>query len=651
MHMNHNFIKIYFPCIFLAVIGLNSTCLAQSEEEMQLLRMFYKDKDLVVSSTRTPKSISQVAENITIITSEDIEAMNAHTIADVLGTVQGIFISSNQDFGASSIIGIQGSEDRHVLVLVDEVPWNFLSGGNAETNTVPIGAVDRIEIIKGPASSAWGSSLGGVINIITKETGKSEKPAGTIRGSYSKGASQDYRVEISGKAGSMGYCLYAGDQESDGLVSSISNSRYFNNQSFYTKLDLNVSEKTELGLTAGYSSPDTGFGDFPANNASSTGKERSFFATAYLKTSISKDLDLKLSVYNLKSNFSIDLKMLGLEPFIPDGTLTERNSSNEKTSGARGQLVWENGSSTAVFGMEYDSSNMMNTLIFSPVMQDLSGVPAELKFDSDIRQWALYANQSLGIGKWSVTPGIRYDYNDISGSFISPSLGITYKLGSDTVIRGSVSRGFTTPPLAYTSGGALFLSPNPSLEPEKICSYQTGIESGILSFLWIKFSLFHHSIKDILTPDPYGAGPPTYNDIIINGGKGRRQGFELETETVPFHNLSLSAGFTYTSISPARVEGTSNLHSIDVGFKYNDKESVHADLSGRYRWWDFKKTYKADYDNFIWDFNIGKKVMIFENIKPELFLTVHNIFDDAYYLSIDYMNPGRWMEAGIKFHF
>jgi vitamin B12 transporter len=644
--MNRNFYKIYFPFILLAVLGFSSLSLAQSEEEMQLLRMFYKDKDLVVSSTRSQKSISQVAENITVITSEDIEAMNAHNVAEVLQTVPGIFISSNQDFGAASIIIIQGSEDRHALVMIDEVPWNFLSGGNAETSTIPIGAIDRIEIIKGPASSAWGSSLGGVINIITKETGKSQKPTGTIRGSYGKAASRDLRAEISGMAGSMGYYLYAGDQSSDGLV----NSRYFKNQSLYSRIDLDVSGKTDIGLTIGYSAPETGFGEFSTRNSSSTGEQHSFFTTAYLNASPSKELTFKLSLYGLRNDLSVELNSLGMEPMLPDGTLLQETPSKEKTMGARGQLVWAKGSSTTVFGMEYDSGKMNNKILFSPLMEQLSGLPAELKFDSDIRQWAVYANQSLRIDKLSVTPGLRFDYNDISGSFISPSLGITYRLGRDTVIRGSVSRGFTTPPLAYTSGGGMFLSPNPSLEPEKIWSYQSGIESGIFSFLWVKFSLFHHSIWDNLTVDPYGAGPPTYNDIFINGGKSTHQGFELETETVPFYNISLSAGFSYTGINPVTIEGTSDIYSIDIGLKYNDSESMRADLSGRYRWWDLKESYKAEYDDFIWDFSINKKI-IRDNVEPELFLTVHNILDEAYYLSIDYINPGRWIEAGIKFHF
>lgn len=644
--MKSHFYRICIPCIFLAILGLNSTCLAQSEEEMQLLRMFYKDKDLVVSSTRTPKSISQVAENITVITAEEIDAMNAHTLADILQNVPGIFINSNRDFGSTSIIGIQGSEDRHVLVLVDEVPWNYLSSGNAETSSIPVGIVDRIEIIKGPASSSWGSSLGGVINIITKATGESEKPSGTLRGSYGTSASQDYRAEISGRTGSAGYYLYAGDQGSNGLVSS----RYFDNKSFYSKFDLNLSGETELGATLGYSTPEMGFGDFSSQNFSSTGKVRSFLMTVYLKASISNALDLRLSVYDRRNELYLDLSALGLEPFVPDGTLLEKNPYEEKTSGARGQLVWKKGSNTTVFGMEYDRGDTNNTFVFSPIMQEWSGLPAELVFDSDIRQWALYANDSLRIGKWSITPGIRYDHNDITGSFVSPSLGATYSLGRETIVRGSLSRGFTSPPLSYSTGGGLFLSPNPSLEPEKIWSYQAGIESGILSILWLKFSLYHHEIKDVLTIDPYGAGAPTYYDRPVNGGKSTRRGFELEAVTIPFHNMSFSGGFSYIDISPVTVEGVSKKYSIDIGLKYDDNESVQADLSGQYRWWDIDSQ-QAEYDNFIWDFNFSKKILVFEDIRPEFFFTVHNILNDAQYLSIEYKNPDRWGELGIKLHF
>jgi len=644
--MNRHFIKTYILSISYILLCLSCTCWAQSEEELQFLRMFYKDKDLVVSSTRNEKPISQVAENITVITSEEIEAMNAHTVAEALNTVPGVFINSNQDFGAFSLITIQGSEDRHVLVLVDNVPWNFLSSGSAETSSIPVGVIDRIEIIKGPASSAWGSSLGGVINIITKKTGKSEKPSGTLRASYGKAGSQDYRADISGMAGPVGYYLYAGDQKSDGLMTS----RSFDNQSFYSKVDVPVSGKVDLGLTVGYNAPRIGYGDFPSGDINSTGLLRTFYATGSLNASLTKELDFKLSFYNIRHKFIQDNKALGLGLTGPQRAPYLKSIYNEKTSGAKSQLVWTKGAHIAVLGMDYESGNLEQANNAGAFLQSL-GVPAESTATPDSRQWAVYANDSIVMGRWSVTPGIRYDYDSITGSFISPSLGTTYRLGKETILRGSISRGFTSPPLSSSSGGGLFLEPNPSLKPEEIWSYQAGMESFALNYIRVKATLFRHDLKNILVKDLYGAGPPSFNDIYVNKENNKLQGLELDAESVPFYNLSLLTGFSYTAINPPAETGASDIYSVDISIRYDDNESIRARLSGRYVWWDVSPAYMAEYNNFIWDINFNKKIMASANLTTELFLTAHNILNGAQYTFVDSKNPGTWLEAGIKFNF
>ena len=76
---------LLFTCVALALLSFYCEAFAApSQEEMEVLRLFYKEKDLVVSSTRHPKPVSQVAENITVVTAKEIEEMNAHTVAEVL---------------------------------------------------------------------------------------------------------------------------------------------------------------------------------------------------------------------------------------------------------------------------------------------------------------------------------------------------------------------------------------------------------------------------------------------------------------------------------------------------------------------------------------------------------------------------------------
>ena len=101
---------------------------AQTEDEMQVLNLFFKEQDLVLSSTRNPKPIAQIADNITVITAADIEAMNAHTVGEVLNRVTGLFVIFQQGitgFGSTSLNRVQGTDARHLLVLVDGIPLNF----------------------------------------------------------------------------------------------------------------------------------------------------------------------------------------------------------------------------------------------------------------------------------------------------------------------------------------------------------------------------------------------------------------------------------------------------------------------------------------------------------------------------------------------
>jgi outer membrane cobalamin receptor len=125
---------------------------AQSDEEMDILRMIYKDQDLV-TPTRSPKPISQVAENITVIDSDEIEAINAHTLSDVLLHVTGVQMDIQGGPGSITNARIQGSDQRHVRVIVDGVSLNNLSDNFADIGAFPVQRIERIEIIKGPASS------------------------------------------------------------------------------------------------------------------------------------------------------------------------------------------------------------------------------------------------------------------------------------------------------------------------------------------------------------------------------------------------------------------------------------------------------------------------------------------------------------------
>jgi len=607
------------------------------------LLLFWEEKELYVeTATRIAKPLAQTAENMTVITAREIEEMNAHTLAEVLSRVPGLFVGfQGQDFGSPALLHIQGSAERHVTVLLDGVVLNFLTGGNAETSSIPLRIIERIEIVKGPASSAWGSALGGVINIITKPTGDTATPKGVVSASYGEANSREYSTELSGKLAGLGYFLHAGRQDSDGLR----NDRDYSRDSLYAKLKLTPMRDLNLLFSSGYSNPDQNNGLIQASGAAIGSKNRlsTFFATGTLDYRISPELSLKGSAHFLRQR--LDQPSV----FLPDNFLFKQAIFDEKTFGGSLKLAYSDGRHNAVLGLDASHGDLDQTSNAGPLLQGL-GAPASSRVNPSIDKWAIFLNDTLEFGKLAVTPGIRFDRNNISGFFVSPSIGATFELAERSVVRASVARGFTSPPLGFTSGGGILTVPNPSLKAEYGWSYQAGIETGISGYLNLKGTIFRHDTTNALGDPEPGPGDPA-NNIVNNKGDITRQGYELEIETIPFHNLSLKAGHAYVRIiADTQPTGQDN-YSYLVGIRYDDRRSLMAQLTGNYVWWNQPAGNNARYDNFIWDLNLNKRFHITNASSLDAFLTIHNLFSGASYTSGNFPNPLRWVEGGLRFKF
>jgi len=117
------------------------------------------------------------------------------------------------------------------------------------------------------------------------------------------------------------------------------------------------------------------------------------------------------------------------------------------------------------------------------------------------------------------------------------------------------------------------------------------------------------------------------------------------------YNLSLLAGFAYVDLKPSNEVGSDEIYSYNIGFRYDDRRSLRAQLSGHYVCWDLDPAWKASYDDFIWDLNLKRKIYSHEKAAAELFLTAHNIFNGSQYTFGESKNPKRWAEAGIRVTF
>lgn len=593
---------------------------------MQILQLYYNENDLVVTATRSEKPINQVAENVTVITAEEIQSINAHTVADVLNWVTGVQLANSIGPGGAPVVSIQGSAARHVLVMIDGVVQNNLGDGVTDVGAMRIQQVDRIEIVKGPGSSAWGSSLGGVINVITKSPDDSRSIGGSLSASIGERATGDYRGEISGTKGSFGYYLAGGGLLTDGLQPNSS----LDSGNVYTKLEWRPTDDSTLSLTLGYDVGSRGFSEVPSYGVSFHSPYNYFFTTLAYSQRLTDELTLDLAFKGSRRHVEIESNVLGTD-------IELQNSEGKDTNfGGSARINWQQDWHNLTFGADVDFGKMQSRNITNGSQR--------------MDKWALYVNDTVKLGLVTITPGARYDHTSTNGDFWSPSLGVTCAVADSTVIRGYVARGFSVPPLGYTFGTGLFTVPNPNLKMERVWSYSAGFETAALKYVWLKTTYFRHDVSDALSYTILPSGFIT----SINAGKQRREGVEVELKTTPVFHLSLTGGFTFNNAKDRTtgdiVKGVAR-YVYDVGIQYDDARFLKAVLKGRYLDWNALPEDNGKYSTMVWDLSLSRELPLPDGLDGEVFFTAHNIFNGAQYLTDIYKNPRRWFEGGLRFSF
>jgi len=635
---------IFFRTTFHALLAVtfSSPLLAAEEplvENDDPLAIYFDAGATEETTTRSPKPLSQVAENVSIITADEINAMHAHTLAEVLDRQAGMFIQFfGRDFFGSEQTRILATRQFHALFLLDGVRINLNSSGVAITNFIPLGIIKRIEIIKGPASSSWGSSLGGVVNIITKDVGRTAAPTGSVSASYGEAQSRDVSAEVAGGYKKIGYYLAGSNLDSNGLKID----RYAERDTVYGKMEVQLPHSSTLTATAGYSDPLyktlnwSDAWDIAGLNAYQEIDHRNFWATLFFDTELTDRLSLHLSAQRFENDFTTDILSLGTGLGVARGDSLYREEWDDTYTGFTSRLTWAEESFTANLGFESSRSRMD----YENTLGSYFGGPADSTAGPEREERrGVYANATFVLGRLSLTPGLRYDYNGNSEEFVSPSLGATYQLAEDTLLRASIARGFSAPYLSASAN-------SPDLDPEKIWAYQAGVETGRLPHVQLKCTLFHLKVDDAW----YTATPWT------NSGSIRWNGVELEAQTVEYQGLRLTSNFTLV-VEDSMGNGSTNIendetYTANVIMDYtNHEHDWRAQLAGHYYWMNWStKNEKPEYDDFLWDALLSKD-LILSAVPVEIYVKAHNIFNASHYFDYEYPNPDRWVEAGIVVRF
>lgn len=590
----------------LLLFSLYSPIRAETDGDLQTLEMFYEGKDLVVSATRNPKPLSQTAENVAVVTAADIEMMGAHTLPDVLNNIPGLQTDDRGSIATFGGLFIQGADPFNILFLLDGVTLNFIGAGLADIAPIPVQNIERIEIVKGPASSSWGSALGGVVNIVTKSPLEGKKLGGALSFSAGERGTRDSRGEVSGTVGPLGYYLHAGNIVSDGL--SPNTPLDLNN--VYGKLRRDLPGRGSLLFTLAYTTQSAGEGQAEAFQISLRDRKKNLLSTLSLNHPLGDKAALDLSLRTSWKRFdSLANDLITGEP-LPDII------THEWTLGGSAKLALREGIQSIAAGADFDHV-------------DYDDATVQLKGE----KWGLFLNDTFSLGAFAITPGVRYDRLNQVGGFISPSLGATWRVNDRTILRAYGARGHSLP--------VMF----PGATREKVLTVQTGVETTQLPFLWLKATLFLNYISDHQSFDE------DWNLILV---KHKRQGVEVEARTVPLFNTSLAAGYTFVDVrSRESGEVVRNIprQVVKLGVHYDDRSSFRGTLLGRYVWWNASADNNARYTAIIWDLNLSKRVFALRDTAVELFFSAHNLFNGAQYNFDAFQNARRWLEGGIKFSF
>ncbi|MEO8938272.1 MAG: TonB-dependent receptor [Burkholderiaceae bacterium] len=176
--------------VSLGVVAFASGAIAQQDARQQL-------DPVVVTATRVPLKVSEVVADVTVIDREMLDRIEGRTLVEVLSQAPGVQFSSNGGLGKPSSLFVRGLEARHVLLLVDGVRVGSATLNTPSFDNLPLDLIDRIEIVRGPMTSLYGSNaMGGVIQIFTRRGGQ-----GVFGNARVSGGSHGYSLE----SGGVGY--------------------------------------------------------------------------------------------------------------------------------------------------------------------------------------------------------------------------------------------------------------------------------------------------------------------------------------------------------------------------------------------------------------------------------------------------------------
>ncbi|MGH7633645.1 MAG: TonB-dependent receptor plug domain-containing protein, partial [Gemmatimonadaceae bacterium] len=461
---------------------------------------------VVITATRVGLPQAAPTVSTTVITGDALRAQGITTVQDALDEAPDIFVPRSGSYGAQTSLFVRGGNSDYTQVLVDGVPVND-PGGAIDLANLSTDNVDRIEIVRGPASVLYGANaVSGVIQIFTRDGAAGWHASASARGGTYD--SRDVEASLLGGGRHLSGSLALGDHRSDGIY-AFNNGNRNSVASGALRLTPDARSSVRLALRYGDARADipTNFYGV-ADDSNQFHTERRWIGSVDAGRFLTPRLEARVLLGATQST--------GRSADLPD------------TAGETCDACYDNTTTTS-----RRSADARLNLHVAPELLLTTGGAYEWQHEritgssADSRTVNAFYAQALGSAwrAFSYTAGVRRDDNSLFGSFTTFRVSTGYALREGTHVHASFGTAFKEPTFDQMLSTSPFARGNPALRPEHTRSWDAGLSQTLVhGVVTIGATYFSQRFRDMIQ---YLASPPEAEDPnYVNLGGVRADGVE-----------------------------------------------------------------------------------------------------------------------------
>ncbi|WP_110954601.1 TonB-dependent receptor plug domain-containing protein [Anaerosinus massiliensis] len=585
---------------------------AQAEEIFQF-------DEMVVTATRTEQTIRETPAAAEVITRKDIENMGADRLTAALKLALNLNLSEASMTGNQ--VSLRGMNTDQTLILIDGRRMAGEDAGSTtnvyELDRININNVERIEIIRGPVSSLYGSeALGGVINIITRKSEKPQTTIGMSTGNYQQNAS--YHVDL-GKQGKWAWTMDASFTDTKerrrlNEAEKQDESNLYGPRQFYNfSGTYDIAEGKNLDVYYERLGEHLQKADYIGKSREYYTNTRDSYGATYRGQSTLGNYELRTYYNELEKNN---------DTLLTTGSYKDFDRANYKTwaiDGKNTMKVMDN--HVLTFGGEYrttkyrgtrleDNGKNVSTVIEHGISKSIS--------EKEITYKAAYIQDEWKPDdKLLIIPSLRYDTSNKFEDSLSPKLGITYRFTDEFRLKTNYGKGFKAPSISELymkmtrhprANKTVIVIGNPDLKPEKSTSFDISLE-GEKGASFGKLTYFDNDVNDLIDTKSSTTGTVS-TAKYFNIEKARIKGVELEAGRHLSDKFTVKTSYTYldakNSITGEVLEDRGK-HNYSIQVHYDDVQSSGISSMLWYNWVRDYHYEEKDYNYGTLNFTLNKK--------------------------------------------